>query len=443
MFFDRFLLLLRALFCLIAVFLFIPVFAQDKSWQKQYQEVKEYDGVYVVRQIQVACKQYQSFLVDASGRKLSPPYRDIGDFSEGLAEFVPFERNGESHNLHGFMDRSGKVVIPALYVGTDKFYKGKTWVIYRKGKQFGLSYIDRTGQLLFDVPVEKFKDDFLISKAKVQYLCGKDAKEDIIWWKDDNLFLLNWNFSPFIEKEILESKRIFHFNYKGKYGIIDKSLILRVPMALDGIDPEYKFSGQGLERVKYGDKYGYIDQFTGVLVTAFDYTDTRKPTNGMFWVQKDKKWGCIDRKGNVRIPFDYDDASGFTREDRAAVAKNGKFGHIDKKGRVRTPLTYDFASYFNNGLSMVRVGDKYGFIDTTNTLKVPLQYDEAMPFDKPTTLVERNGKRYELNLKGEETFLGFTTGWNAIFIFVAFLGIITVSNAFFRRRQRSSPLKKR
>ena len=415
--------------------------AQKPSWLDQYSEHQQYGDIYVVKKIDVPCLNYQSFLVDKNGNKLTTAYRDIGEFSDGLAEFVPMEANASKQGLHGFINKKGKVIVPADYLGTDKFYKGKTWVIYPAGKQYGLSYIDTTGKTLYRIPIEYFKNDFLMTAATFDFVCNRDTKEDIIWWKKGELYLLNWNFSPFIEKEIKESSGIYHFLYKGKYGIVDKNLVLKIPVALDDIDPEYKFSGQGMERVKYGDKYGYINVFTGEMVTPFEFTKTRKPTNGLFWVQKKKKWGCIDKTGKVRIPFLYDEANGFTAENRTAVSINGKFGHIYKSGKIRTPLKYDCASYFQNGRSLVRIKDKYGYIDVNDKLVTPIHYDYALPFDEITTTANRNGLRYELTLDGKERFVGFSAGWNGLFILLGVILIVYINSYFFKRTQKTGNRK--
>ena len=196
-----------------------------------------------------------------------------------------------------------------------------------------------------------------------------------------------------------------------------------------------------MERVKYGDKYGYINVFTGEMVTPFEFTKTRKPTNGLFWVQKNKKWGCIDKTGKVRIPFLYDEANGFTAENRSAVSINGKFGHIDKSGKIRTPLKYDFASYFHNGRSLVRIKDKYGYIDINDKLVTPIHYDYALPFDEITTTANRNGLRYELTLDGKERFVGFSAGWNGLFILLGVILIVYINSYFFKRTQKTGSRK--
>jgi hypothetical protein len=418
-----------------------PGSSGSKAWIKDYNEYREYDGVYVAKKVAVPCRSYETYLLDATGKRISPAFRDIGEFSDGLAEFVPMtpDSNGVFH--HGFLNKQGQVVIEPAYTATDKFRDGKTWVIYPEGKQYGLSYIDTKGNTLYKVPIQYFKNDFLISKAEVKFVCNHDCKEDVIWWKKNDLFILNWNFSPFIEKEIKESKYIYHFLYNGKYGIIDKNMVLKIPVSLDNIDPTYEFSGQGMERVQYGDKFGYIDVFTGEIIVPFLYTDTRKPTAGLFWVKKDGKWGCIDKTGKTRIDFLYDEATGFTQEDRSAVAINGKFGHIDKKGKIRTPLQYDFASYYNHGISMVRMDDKYGYIDTTGRFITEIIYDEAMPFDKRTTSAERSWLRFELSLDGKEKFVGFSYKLNAVLILVGLLIFIRINSFFYDRFRRARAAK--
>ena len=415
----------------------IRLFAQTKStpndgWLNQYNEYKDYGDVYVVKKITKTCRSYQTFLTDKNGHKLTPAYRDIGDFEEGLAEFVPMQLSPQGHGLHGFIDKQGKVIIEPKYISTDRFRQGKTWVIYPADSHYGLSYIDWTGKELYKIPIQHYSNDYLIKNATIGLTCNHDTKEDVLWWRGAEFFILNFNFTPFVTEQIQRSKHVTAFKYQGKFGIIDPDLVLKVPVALDAVDVDYTYSGQGMQRVQYGNKYGYVSPLTGELIVPFNYTDTRKPTNGLFWVKKNGKWGCIDKTGQLRIPHLYDEATGFTAEDRSAVAIDGKFGHIDKSGKVRTPLTYDFASYYQHGLSMVRIKDKYGFIDTTNRLIIPLIYDEAFPFDRVTTIVERYWLRFELSLDGQEQFIGFSYKLDAVLIILGLLLFIWLNSLFLK-----------
>lgn len=400
----------------------------NETWLAQYDECQDYGGVYVVKKIDKPCRFYQTFLTDKNGRKLTPAYRDIGHFEEGLAEFVPMQLNQQGHGLHGFIDKHGKVIIEPKYISTDRFRQGKTWVIYPAGTHYGLSYIDQTGKEVYRIPIQHFSNDYLIDDSKIDFECNHDTKEDVLWRRGADLFILNFNFTPFVTEQIQQAKHVTAFKYQGKFGIIDRDLVLKVPVALDAIDVDYTYSGQGLQRVQYGTTYGYVSPATGELIVPFNYSDTHKPTNGLFWVKKRGKWGCIDKTGKLRIPHLYDEATGFTAEGRSAVAIHGKFGHIDKSGKVRTPLTYDFASYYQHGLSMVRMKDKYGFIDTSSRLIIPLIYDEAFPFDRVTTIVERYWLRYELSLGGQTQFIGFSYKLKALFIIVGLLIFIWLSS---------------
>ncbi|RLI97118.1 MAG: hypothetical protein DRO96_01495 [Candidatus Aenigmatarchaeota archaeon] len=68
---------------------------------------------------------------------------------------------------------------------------------------------------------------------------------------------------------------------------------------------------------KWKDNYDFVDSFSERLAR----------------VEKNGKWGFIDKKGKVVIPLEYDDAGSFS-EGLAWVKKNRKLGFVDKKGNV-------------------------------------------------------------------------------------------------------------
>jgi hypothetical protein len=49
----------------------------------------------------------------------------------------------------------------------------------------------------------------------------------------------------------------------------------------------------------------------------------------------------------------------------AAVMVGKKWGYIDKKGQMIIPQQYDGAGKFSEGLAQVGMGDKLGYIDKT------------------------------------------------------------------------------
>lgn len=103
------------------------------------------------------------------------------------------------------------------------------------------------------------------------------------------------------------------------------------------------------------------------------------------------KWGYRDRKGNVVIQPDYDDAFEFS-EDLACVERDGKLGYIDKKGEQVIDFKYDSATSFADGLASVTVGEKSGYIDKQGNDATPLRFDVATPFEDGRAIVREDGR---------------------------------------------------
>lgn len=85
-------------------------------------------------------------------------------------------------------------------------------------------------------------------------------------------------------------------------------------------------------------------------VTEYDHVSCL--FEGLAWVQKDGKWGYINKTGKVVIPLQYDDAYSFY-EGLAVVKKDGKYGFINKTGKIIVPLQYDDVGAFYEGLAWV------------------------------------------------------------------------------------------
>lgn len=69
-------------------------------------------------------------------------------------------------------------------------------------------------------------------------------------------------------------------------------------------------------------------------------------------VQQGKKWGYIDRTGQVVIPCKFDSADQFS-EGLAAVEIKEKIGYIDKTGKLVVPPRFDSGYPFSGGLALV------------------------------------------------------------------------------------------
>lgn len=139
---------------------------------------------------------------------------------------------------------------------------------------------------------------------------------------------------------------------------------------------------------------------TGRIILPPIYNDIRFGFS-CAWVQreKDKKWGLFSFKGEVKIPFKYEDAYNFS-DNCAPIKLNGKWGFIDYNDAQITPIKYDSACCFWGGMSRVQLQGKWGCIDTNGIEFIPLKYDTLdvgyhmvkVGLDKKYGYVDKSGK---------------------------------------------------
>lgn len=64
------------------------------------------------------------------------------------------------------------------------------------------------------------------------------------------------------------------------------------------------------------------------------------------------------------------------------VFKDDKYGYINIKGELAVPYMYDDAKYFYEGLAAVKVAGKYGFINVNNKMIIEPQFDTVKQFNE-------------------------------------------------------------
>ena len=68
-------------------------------------------------------------------------------------------------------------------------------------------------------------------------------------------------------------------------------------------------------------------------------------------------------KGDVVIPFEFDNIILNIKEGLSCVLKNKKYGFADNSGKMVVPCIYDYAENFKDGLAKVIKGRRNGIID--------------------------------------------------------------------------------
>lgn len=99
-----------------------------------------------------------------------------------------------------------------------------------------------------------------------------------------------------------------------------------------------------------GGGYVAIDRDGTVVIPGDGYDEARMFHRGLAVVRRGRRWGVVDRTGQVVVPLDYDAfltafadgryLTGFTAEGLAVVGRAGRRGVIDRAGRVLVEPVY-------------------------------------------------------------------------------------------------------
>ena len=319
-------------------------------------------------------EDFRSGYMSKSGKAVLSGYEDAGDFSEGLAAV-------KLGGWYGFVDATGKIVIPPRYTEAKKFSGGLARV--RVGTVWG--YVDKTGA--WAIPLQysdasEFSEGYAVVKINDRFTVI-DKKGTIV------------TTLPYTQTGRL-SEGLIGFKQDGKWGFVDR-------MGTVTINPQFSSVGDfagGLAAAWNGNKAGFIDK-TGKWVMEPKYDNVGDFSEGLAAVMRQKmevvrdgtgrvvrttvirRWGYIDSTGREVIPLEFQEqeASPFS-EGLAAVWKDKQFGYIDKTGKlVVSPVFNKNAGNFHSGLAKVEIGQKRGYINAAGKVVVPLQFADLGSFN--------------------------------------------------------------
>jgi len=148
---------------------------------------------------------------------------------------------------------------------------------------------------------------------------------------------------------------------------------------------------EGLSPAIEDDKWGYVDRKRKVVI-PFQFEHAYPFKNGMAGVFLNKKAFFIDKQGKRMTPF-FDWARDF-HEGLAAVGAADKVGYIRRDGSYAiTPIHHSASGIdFAEGLVATRVKGKVGFMDRTGKIVIHPKYDDVFPFSSALAPVELSGK---------------------------------------------------
>lgn len=118
------------------------------------------------------------------------------------------------------------------------------------------------------------------------------------------------------------------------------------------------------------------------------------------------RYGMIDRKGKIVIPFRYEAALSFygtAADARAVVVADSRYGMIDRSGReVIAPQYSDLRPFNRFGLAWAQDWQgMWGCIDSLNNTHIKFIYSDLSDFDESGLAeVREGGERYYIDWKG-------------------------------------------
>jgi hypothetical protein len=384
----------------------------------KYDEIKEgfdaSDKLVRVYQVYVnAQKKYG--LLATSGKELTAPlYDEIEYFRDGLALMT---KNG----MKGVLNLDGKEVAAARYsaLGTYGFREGVCRVSWNN--KWG--FIDKTGKeivpLLYD-RVSDFDNDGTamvtldkktgrIDKAGKVIVPLRYVRVDPI---SDGLYSVRteagYGWVDQAGNEVIPPSYGYGSSFVGglayvridkKFGAIDKRNTLKIPL-------EYEDIGRLSEKLpllyfKQGGKYGFFSE-SQTEITPAKYTSIYNLAQGRSFVRINNKWGLVNEKGREIAEVKYDTLIATDVSPGVLAVLNQKIGFLSNSGVVIIPLKYDYLQDFSEGLYSVMINEKFGFVNEQGKEVIPLIYDEVGNFVNGKAQVRSGSQIFYIDKAGKK-----------------------------------------
>lgn len=155
----------------------------------------------------------------------------------------------------------------------------------------------------------------------------------------------------------------------------------------------------GRDIVTDGYKFGFMNK-KGEVIIPVDFDDADDFMNGTARFRKGTKFGVIDSNGNVIVQPNYFNIGRFF-DELAVVDAGGRYGFVDKAGKEVIKPVYEYALDFSEGLAGVRMEGKYGFVNKEGEIVIKPQYEAVRPFSEGLAAVKLNGKWGFIDAKGK------------------------------------------
>lgn len=287
-----------------------------------------------------------------------------------------YASKGSDGYYNGVYEPDGRTIVPAGKYYFANYPENGISIVWPNKKS--RNFLDvATGQHILSSPIEDcwgFNDNFCIGfDGGLAYIYGRDGQKKSAGYTA----IYPANSGTHVVR-----------NGKDKYGLISTN-------GTELIKPEnYSvypcIEGASLVKKTSSSPVGYVNN-QGVEIIPAIYSSGMNFKAGHAMVEKDKKWGMIDKIGNELIPAEYDNMKINGDADNKlfwCLRTTGGLWEcydIEKKSTV-IPAGYQDVRPFDithSNLALVKAGaddNTWGWIDKNGTVKIPCRFDTDLVF---------------------------------------------------------------
>jgi hypothetical protein len=335
-------------------------------------------------------------------------YDQAGQYKDGMARV-------SRKSLWGFIDLTGKEVIPCRYANAVEFDNGIAAVsIGKLNITESFQYIEDEKFALIDKK-GNYQSEFLFAEVfpfKNGLARALDLSMRTWGWLDTKG---NWKIEPKFNEIVSDFDEAGmaivsekNGNWGGSNGVINQMGIYIIPPEYISISPFVnnltlvsKYEGESYKR-----KSGYFNR-KGKVVIPIIYDEAESFSNGVALVGRlndfnQMEFSYLDAYGKEKFPYKYEFAYSF-KESITFVREKGRYKLINLNGEELYGRSFDIVENFND-LPYARVsnGGFWGAIDKNGIDIVPIIYD-SIGKNANGFICLKNDKRSYINFKGEIT----------------------------------------
>jgi hypothetical protein len=320
----------------------------QKTSDYYFEETDNYNnGAAIVK------KGNEYFIINRSGQLMSKGYEEINEASDNL--YVCKLKNN-----YGAINVKGEPIIPFMYSKLGDFKNGFAYYLSTK---YGL--VNTTNHAL---------------KAQWDWISDVDTNQIVIVKKENKFGLMRTNeaiiLSPIFDYIAPCQNSIYLIVKNGKYGFYNLNELCFATALEYDYNPAYEtnyYTNGKFFKLLRNNEVALIDANGRYSINFGTYSNLFFAKCDVIRIQKNNKYGYVDRKLKAITTVDFDQATDF-ENNVAIIIKSGKTQLINKEGKLLFTAKDTRIERIDIGLYQIKTNELLGLINENGTQLLPSNY---------------------------------------------------------------------